>query len=132
MAASEKWVFDNWFDLIETGGVKRSMNSNDNLLWLLNSSSNEEICKMFDRRNDLEHLANWLDSSSKEKTVVACLAERTSRVNNGFIKLRLAYDGYRPDIRLHVWPKGEPSETDFHTHPWDFSCLVISGSIDHA
>lgn len=125
---SEKWVFDNWFDPIETGRADRSMNTNDNLLWFLDSSSNEEICKIFDRKSDLEYLANWLDFSSKEKTAVARLAERTSRVNNGFIKLRLAYDVVnKPDIRLHVWPKGEPSETDFHTHPWDFSCLVIAG-----
>jgi hypothetical protein len=58
-------------------------------------------------------------------------AERSHRHTLGFDKLVLAETSGGARLRLHLWHPGKPFEKfgDIHDHEWDYSSLVLYGSL---
>lgn len=92
----------------------------------------EELLHLFHCPDHLKMLIHWLTALHSDVASCEKLAQSSAANNNGFIKIRLAKAGQsKPDLRLHIWPSGGGTTTNIHTHPWDFSSLTVSGSLDH-
>jgi len=48
---------------------------------------------------------------------------------NGFIKISLAKFGNDEQLRLHIWPKSEFVDSRAHSHRWNFSSYILSGTL---
>ncbi|MCF1485576.1 hypothetical protein B7W85_02485 [Allorhizobium ampelinum] len=48
---------------------------------------------------------------------------------NGFTKISLWKSENTAQLRLHIWPNVQYSDTGIHSHRWDLSSYVISGTL---
>jgi hypothetical protein len=96
------------------------------------SLTSEQLLRLFHSSDSLKTLGHWLTALHSDVAACENLAQSSAANNNGFIKIRLAKAAQsKPDLRLHIWPSGGRTATNIHTHPWDFSSLTLSGSLDH-
>ena len=76
-------------------------------------------------------LDSLLSVMRDDASSLAVLARRSYRHRNGFDKIVIAEPAGSPlKLVLHVWPQGGPrTADDIHNHRWNFSSVVVSGTL---
>lgn len=89
-----------------------------------------EVLERFARSGSIR---SYLLGLAWDDCAVAEVAARSYRHANGFYRLVLeAGDPFQPKVRLHVWkPRARVASADIHDHPWDFSSIVLVGTLRH-
>ncbi|MGP3930286.1 hypothetical protein [Nonomuraea sp. KM88] len=70
-------------------------------------------------------LGNLAGDAEQRKTVAA----RSYAHPNGFDRISLHREPQGLEVRVHLWWTGVVSDETIHNHAWDFSSLVLSGSL---
>jgi hypothetical protein len=100
------------------------------LLRIPTSSSYLEVISKLSQKRELSTLIGGALGNSQ---ILDAIAARSYQHNNGFEKIVLvASKTPQYKLRLHVWwPNAsiEPTETNIHSHRWDFSSSVLVGAL---
>ncbi|WP_169979988.1 hypothetical protein [Microbispora sp. H10836] len=86
-----------------------------------------DVGTVAERGGDL--LSDITDALRTDSRLLESVAARSYAHTNGFDRISLYNERDGPEVRIHLWWAGVPSDESIHNHAWDFSSLVLTGSL---